>query len=272
MNLLFCIDRNFIPLLTNCIRSVIKSGTRDHYQVYILHSDLEEADCERIRADVGEQAECHFVFVDQEIFSGFPETKRYPAQIYYRLAAPLLLPETLDRILYLDVDTVIINPLDGLYDMDFEGNYFLACTHTRKFLTDFNRIRLGVRQEVPYVNTGVMVYNLAALREAVRLEDIRDFADRKMRMFLLPDQDILTALYGEKVKLVDTMRYNLSDRILAFNNADPRKEKVDLDWVRANGVVIHYCGKNKPWKPTYNGILDTFYKESCVVNDEFINQ
>lgn len=84
-----------------------------------------------------------------------------------------------------------------------------------------------------------------------------------MHTFILPDQDIITALYGEKVKLVDTMRYNLSDRILTFYNANPKNEKVDLEWVKSNAVVIHYCGKNKPWKDGYVGILDVFYKELC---------
>lgn len=263
MNLLFCINKNFVHLLISCIHSIIRSNAAMNYDAYVLHSDLEETDCERMKAELGNMVNFHYISVEPGMFAGFPETKRYPAQIYYRLAAPLLLPKELDRILYLDVDTVIINPLDELYHMDFNGNYFLACTHTKKFLTDMNKIRLGVHKDVPYVNTGVMLYNLSALRENVRLEDIRDFASRKMHSFMLPDQDILTALYGEKVKLIDTMRYNLSDRILAFYNADPRNEKLDLDWVRKNSVVIHYCGKNKPWGQHYNGILDVFYQENC---------
>lgn len=261
MNLLFCINRKFVPLLINCVGSVIASGTVQTYQLYILHSDLEEADRWQIRNGVGERAQCHFISVDGELFAGFPETKRYPAQIYYRLAAPLLLPRELDRILYLDVDTLVINPLDELYNMSFDGKFFIACTHIRKFLTDVNKLRLGVRKDVPYVNTGVMMYDLAALRGNLRMEDIRDFAGRRMQTLILPDQDILMAVYGDKVKLADTMRYNLSDRILAQYNADPRNEKLDLDWVRAHAVVIHYCGNNKPWKANYNGVLDVFYTE-----------
>ena len=89
-----------------------------------------------------------------------------------------------------------------------------------------------------------------------------DFAALTGRILLiLPDQDILTALYGDKVKLADTMRFNLSDRILAFYNADRSHDKVDVDWVRRNSVVIHYCGKNKPWNPDYTGSLGVFYRE-----------
>ena len=73
--------------------------------------------------------------------------------------------------------------------------------------------------------------------------------------------DILTALYGSRVKLIDSQLYNLSDRILAFYNASPLHPHHSLEWVRQNTVIIHYCGRNKPWKPGYVGILDVFYRE-----------
>lgn len=260
MNLLFAINRGFVNLFASCIHSIVKNGGADQYDAYILHSDLKSADQDQVRQVAGEAVACHFVPVDPTLFDGFPETKRYPRQIYYRLAAPLLLPKDLERVLYLDVDTVVINPLGDLYHADLQENYFAACTHVRKFLTKVNQARLGVEEEVPYVNTGVLLMNLPALREKLRLSDIRDYANAKKHAFILPDQDILTALYGTKIKLVDTMRYNLSDRILDFYNADPRNEERDLDWVRENAVIIHYCGKNKPWKDSYAGELGVFYQ------------
>lgn len=166
MNLLFAINGGYIPTFLNCMRSVLLHGGASHYEVFILHSDLTPADEERVRAALPEVG-LHFVFVDPAMFDGFPESKRYPRQIYYRIAAPLL----------------------------------------------------------------------------------------------LPDQDILTALYGDRVHLLDSMVYNLSDRIFALHNAELRNAPVDLDWVRAHTVIIHYCGRLKPWKPHYVGVLDVFYHE-----------
>ena len=113
MNLLFAINGGYIPTFLNCMRSVLLHGGASHYEVFILHSDLTPADEERVRAALPEVG-LHFVFVDPAMFDGFPESKRYPRQIYYRIAAPLLLPDTLERILYLDADTVIINPHDAV--------------------------------------------------------------------------------------------------------------------------------------------------------------
>lgn len=266
MNLLFAINHNFTGLLCKTLFSIAKNGGAEHYEAYILHSDLTENDRNTIENTAPELLSCHFIPVDESIFQGFPESERYPKQIYYRLAAPLLLPETLDKILYLDVDLVVINSLQELYHSDFEGNYYIACSHTDEFLTKFNQLRLGVEDGVPYINTGVMMMNLPLLRRHLDIDKIRTAAQKKMHSFLLPDQDLLTLMHGEHIKLVDTMRYNLSDRLLTFHNMDPRNEKLDLDWVRKNAVIIHYFGKNKPWKEHYKGILDVLYHENTDIN------
>lgn len=262
MNLLFAINKKFTELLCGCIRSIVKNGGAEHYDAYILHSDLDEEDKARINAKTGESVICRFIEVDEAIFEGFPERNRYPKQIYYRLASPLLLPQDLDRILYLDVDLIVINSLNELYNMDFEGNYYIACSHVKEFLTRVNQVRLGVGDNVPYINTGVMMMNLPLLRSNLTIEQIRSTAQKKMHSFMLPDQDLLTVMHGEHIKLIDPLRYNLSDRSLNLYNANPQNEPIDLQWVRENGVIIHYYGKNKPWNDNYNGVLDVFYKEN----------
>ena len=76
--------------------------------------------------------------------------------------------------------------------------------------------------------------------------------------------DTAIAEKADGIQVRDKFRiriYNLSDRILALHNAQLLAEPVDLDWVRAHTVIIHYCGRLKPWKPHYVGVLDVFYHE-----------
>lgn len=266
MNLLFAINRNFTDLLCNCIRSIVKNGGADHYDAYVLHSDLQDDNKIRIDQAAGKKVTFHYITVDESMFEGFPESNRYPKQIYYRLAAPLLLPRELERVLYLDVDLVVINSLEELYHTDFGGNYYVACSHVKELLTKFNQMRLGVENDVPYINTGMMLLNLEELRKIVTMRQIQRTAQKKMHTFLLPDQDLLAVMHGKKIKLVDTMRFNLSDRMLNIHNVNPRNEKIDLHWVRKNTVIIHYYGKNKPWKDNYSGSLGALYFENCVMN------
>ena len=106
-----------------------------------------------------------------------------------------------------------------------------------------------------------MLLNLPKLRQQQTTEDVLAFISDKKNRLLLPDQDIITALYGKQIQLEDSYRYNLSDRILAMYNARHPGHIRTLDWVRQNTSIIHYCGKNKPWKPGYVGKLDIFYQE-----------
>ena len=260
MNLLFCIDRRVLGQLVVCLRSIAKNGGASHYRVYLMHSDLDEGIRENLGRDFPNM-EFRLLSVPRSMFNGFPVTDRYPKEIYYRLAAPLLLPHELDRILYLDADTLVLNPLRSLYDMDFEGNLFIASTHTREFLTKLNRVRLKSEKAVCYINSGVLLMNLPVLRMVLDLKEMGRYVRERKLPLLLPDQDILTALYGDRVKLVSAMRYNLSDRVLGLYNAEPGRRKRDLDWVRTHTAIVHYCGRNKPWKPEYSGTLGVFYDE-----------
>lgn len=263
-NLLFCVNQKALGQLSMCLRSLLRSGGYEHYDAYVLHSDLDETIRLALERGFGGRVTFHFQEVPETLFADFPETGRYPKQIYYRLAAPLILPKGLDRILYLDVDMVVINPLTELYEMDFECNYYIGCTHTREFLTKLNQARLQSEKAVAYINTGVLLMNLTALREVIRLEDISAYVREHEKALILPDQDILTALYGDRIKLVDSLRWNLSDRILAFYNGSHPKEKHDVDWVRENTSIVHYCGRNKPWNEGYTGSLGVFYRELIV--------
>lgn len=42
-------------------------------------------------------------------------------------------------------------------------------------------------------------------------------------------------------------------------------ERLTLDWVRQNTVVVHYLGKPKPWQKNYIGPLGVFYKEELAL-------
>ena len=104
--------------------------------------------------------------------------------------------------------------------------------------------------------------NLELLRREQTVKEVREYVEKRGKFFILPDQDVISALYGDRVKLIDTFIYNLSDRLIYMNNLSPiTNELIDMDWVRKNTVIIHYYGDNKPWKENYRGILDVFYNE-----------
>ena len=261
-NLLFCINSRYAELFKICLSSVAIHSGFDSMNASIIYSSLSDSEIAEIKKLENSRLKINFIRFDDSVLSSSPTTGRYPKEIYYRLFAPVLLPDDIDRILYLDVDLICINSLVELYNTDIFSVYYAACSHTRKILTKFNALRLGldIADECPYINTGVLLMNLTRLRKNFDSRKIFDFIEKKGSSFILPDQDIIMGIYGDRIRLVDTLKYNLSDRILTLNNMTGGRRRLTLRDVAQNTSIIHYCGRSKPWKKSYNGRLGVFFE------------
>lgn len=96
------------------------------------------------------------------------------------------LPTLPERLLYLDTDTVALADITPLYTFDLAGREFAAA---RDFLGKFF---IHPR----YMNAGVMLFSLPALRESDLLTKARALCCRKKLPF--PDQDVLNRLARRK--------------------------------------------------------------------------
>ena len=261
MNILLTINKKYVKLVNILLNSIQLSNKDTKFDVYILHRELDIEDKKIIESGLDlNKFNIKMIKIDEEEVKNFPQyQKRYPKEIYFRLFATKYLPENIDKILYLDSDTLVINKLDELYNMDFEGNFYIATTHVKKILRKINEVRLRIDDDVPYINTGVLLINLKELRKIDVQKEVCEFVENNSKKLMLPDQDIITALYGNKIKIVDALRYNLGDRDLNLYNLNHIKNPIGLKWVKENTVIIHYYGRNKPWNKNYRGKLGVFY-------------
>lgn len=261
MNILLTINKKYVKLVNILLNSIQLSNKDTKFDVYILHRELDIEDKNIIESGLDlNKFNIKMIKIDEEEVKNFPQYQnRYPKEIYFRLFATKYLPENIDKILYLDSDTLVINKLDELYNMDFEGNFYIATTHVKKILRKINEVRLRIDDDVPYINTGVLLINLKELRKIDVQKEVCEFVENNSKKLMLPDQDIITALYGNKIKIVDALRYNLGDRDLNLYNLNHIKNPIGLKWVKENTVIIHYYGRNKPWNKNYRGKLGVFY-------------
>ena len=82
MNLLFCINGGYISPLLDCLSSIVLHGGEAHYDAYLLSSDLSEDARQTLMQQAPDAVTLHFIAVPRELFDGFPETERYPQEIY----------------------------------------------------------------------------------------------------------------------------------------------------------------------------------------------
>ena len=259
INILVTLDENYVPYLNIMLSSMLQSNSDCFFDVYLLHSAIGEDKVLKTKEILRESGNLIMVKAKDIGLGNAPTTSRYPEEIYYRIFAAKYLPDTVDKVLYLDPDIIVNGSLRPLYNMPLDEYYFAAASHTGPFLRKFNEIRLDMDEESPYINSGVMLMNLKRLREEQNYEDVFDFIEKRKSFLMLPDQDIISSLYGSKIFALDTFRYNMTERL--YLQHAPFEKDLDIDWVRKNSVIIHYCGRNKPWKPNYRGQLDIFYNE-----------
>lgn len=262
MNLLITIDKNYLSQVKTMLHSVRWANPGVELQVYLLHSSLSPAHCRELKNFLlGQDIQLHAIEIGDQELDNAPVTNRYPKEMYYRIFAARYLPSNIDRVLYLDPDLIVINSLEQLYQTPMEGYYFAAATHVKAFFRKINQLRLEEYEDGPYINSGVMLMNLTLLRKKQDFFTVIQFLEKHQTGLLLPDQDLLSGLYGPHILLLDEYRYNMTERLFFFR---PEAEAFwDLDWVRKNSAIIHYCGRNKPWKKNYIGKLDIFYREAA---------
>ncbi|WP_407657538.1 glycosyltransferase family 8 protein [Jeotgalibaca ciconiae] len=261
ISLLFSIDDRFTSQLKTTLYSIVENNPDCSFDVYVLQKNKLE-DTEKLKKFCSQlQIIYHPIIIGEEIFKEAPVSERYPETIYYRLLAHEYLPESLDKILYVDADILCINQVEHLFSMDMNDYLYAASSHFQliKVNTAINKVRLKSYDSEAYFNSGVLLMNLTKIRKEVKRDDIFQFISENRFTLILPDQDVLNALYGSRILLIPDQIYNYDTRYHPIYEVIS-KGKWDLDWTLDHTVFLHFCGKDKPWQDNYRGRFAALYK------------
>lgn len=263
INILVALNANYLYPLKVMLNSLFVNNPEEKFTVFMMHSKLTKEECSDVKAFVvHEHHRLVAVYVDPDIFHHAAVFRHFSSEMYYRLIAYRYLPETVDRVLYLDPDIIVLNSVANFYHRPFDNAFFIACEHeySAKVAGPFNKIRLKIPKAKGYFNTGVLLMNIERLKKIDPMQETVSFI-RKHRHLLLPDQDIFNALYWDKIIPVPGVYYNYDARYYELSKLLPtNKSAASLQWIRTHTVFIHYCGKQKPWQKTYKGDLGVFFR------------
>ena len=260
ITLLFTLDANYLPQLHVLLTSIRLNNPGETFRIFLMHRGLTQSELLQAARRCDAYGWTFVpVRVEEALFAEAPTTAQYPQKMYYRMLAAQLLPPTLSRVIYLDPDTLVINPLRPLWETDLDGRLFAACAHTGKteIVSSVNRVRLNVTHD--YFNSGVLLMDLTACRREIRPEALFAFVREHASTLLLPDQDLLNSLYGSRVLPLEDVIWNYDARdYLGYQLVSGGR--VDLDWIMAHTAILHFCGRAKPWRPDYRYRFGVLYK------------
>lgn len=260
MDILVTLNANYMHPLKVMLKSMFLNNEEESFHIYVMHSSLTSEEQSELRDFVNHEGhELTAVSVPKDSFKDAPVVKHYSKEMYYRLLAFKHLPEHLDKILYLDPDILVINEIRSLYDTDISNYLFAAAEHERASIKEVNKWRLMPYEIDGYYNSGVMLMNLRLQREQIDEAEIYKFVRKNKMKLILPDQDIMNALYGKRILPLDEIRCNYDPRFYLYHKLKSNG-LYDMDYIIHHTSIIHFCGKKKPWHSNYSGRFHSLYK------------
>lgn len=177
-----------------------------------------------------------------------------------RLYMGTALPETLSRAIYLDADTLVLEDLSRLYDVDLCGKTVGAVINevsprrSVRIDTVVRRSDLGAKPP-GFFNSGVLVVDLKQWRAQEITQQAISLCERHANEFHGIDQEILNLIFaGHWTRLPSKWNRLLSGDASRNNSYDCVRR-----WASGGGI-LHYVGPIKPWHHgfTNRALLDVY--------------
>lgn len=271
-------DQAVIPVVLSCnnqylkytsvlLESILKNASAQYrYCVYIMHTDITKENIKIIEEQLGgvsnNNFEVQFIDVNRRMcgIKNLFVDRHLSIETYYRFLALDIFPK-LDKILYLDCDTVVNDDIAKLYKTDI-GNYSLGAVRDVDIISLYsndcdadpevrnnidNNIKLNNYKD--YFQAGVLILNLKKIRSCYKSSDIFEIATAKQWKF--QDQDVLNHLFKEDVYYLPlkwNTLYECFNRLERVQNYTCKEMADEYKGAKMNPALIHYAGTPKPWE------------------------
>lgn len=237
------------------ITSAMKNANKNtHYDFYIMHpSEFSSENKNKILSLQKKYKQCSIELIDMgKEYSNANDVGHITTPAYYRLSLSSLLPN-LDKIIWLDGDTIILKDLQSMFDLDVEDYYYSGFLddHAEKLNT------FGVECE-RYICSGVMLVNLKKLRLDDMVLKFKNFIEENNDKLVQHDQTVINYVCRGKLgklppKFGMFNLYGTAKECRAYSDKLDFEDKYTPEELEKsfNELVIIHCVM-KPWRnPNY---------------------
>ena len=265
-------DDNYAMPLAVAVASVCQRLDPNHrIRLFLLARELSDANLRRLEDTFrGNPIDLRIIEPDVGMIADLSVSHHISHAAYYRLLAGELLPQEIDKAIYLDCDVLVCDDLLDLWRQPLADNYCLAtvdiacpyidarlgCQNFRRanpYMASLQPVRnyleLGLDGRSEYFNSGVMVLNLDRWRrENIAHRLLKTLRDHRRHVWCW-DQYALNVLFHKNWGRFDP-RWNQGAHVYEY--PDARRVPIDVqEWqtMKNNPSVIHFTTEFKPWHP-----------------------
>lgn len=187
---------------------------------------------------------------------------------YLRLLAGRLLPDSIDRVIYLDSDVLVQDDLTQLWEMELGNNYCLAVPDIACPNVDFRQAgfnyknaspylaalspisnwkELGIDPSSPYFNSGVMVMNIKRMRDEQIEKRLLGCLRENQKFVWCWDQYALNVVFAGQWQTLPA-RWNQGASYFEFpSESNSPIDSQEFLEAKENPAIIHFTTEWKPW-------------------------
>jgi lipopolysaccharide biosynthesis glycosyltransferase len=251
VNVFLCIGSNYWPHAAVVLSSLARYSS--NVDVWLFYETLSWRWQRKIRnLLVHSGSTVTFVPFDITIIRGLKECGHLGLSAYYRLFVPDLLPEHLQRIVYLDADLIVRRSIEELYFQPLDDAVVGAVSGPAAECYVRDAARLGLPSGSEYFNSGVLVINLRRWRQlGIRDQSLQFMQDHPDKV-VYADQDLLNATLYLRYKSLPPM-WNVTLELFRSlpSSRGPDHSEGDLDLPVVEPAIVHFNGQYKPWHLRY---------------------
>ena len=247
-------DNHYAILLGALIKSIeVNHKTPEKIDLYVIDDGISESSKKKLIATANPAVTTLYFFKTANVIP--PNVKipvdksAFPITTYLRLFAPYIIPKETKKMLYLDVDMLLIEDISKLWHINLGDKLFAAVPDLAKiFASEWGGVpnykELGFAPDTPYFNAGMLLLDPIKWREGDLSNKIIQTIFDNIASASLPDQYGLNVALANQWVILD-QRWNT---FAVLEIPDP--------W------LIHYLDI-KPIFKSYNcnpAYKDEFYK------------
>jgi lipopolysaccharide biosynthesis glycosyltransferase len=244
LRLLFCCDPGYFQPLAAALASLLASNTGRPLEIHLATGRADPAQEARLAGWLAGRPGVRFHLHRFDWGARRWHTSFHITQAaYLRLFAAEFLDPGIERILYLDADLLVLDDLGPLWETEL-GAYAAAAVPDPYGLG--RREALGLAADAPYVNSGVLLMNLALWRREDLTRRLCGYVESMGDRLLFHDQDALNAVLAGRILPLD-YRWNLQARMLRPRGRRATTDPGALARAARAPAILHYTSARKPW-------------------------
>lgn len=247
IDVVFSIDAGYIQHFCVALTSLLENNLQSVGRIFLITNIVDKALLQDTLSFILSKykKEVTLLAIDDIITKKFKVDSYVSQAAYYRLFLSEILPDGIDKILYLDSDIVVTKNLDSLFELEFESgkydngkdqkDYYLYAVSELSW-QEVDRLQGIGLSGTKYFNSGVLLVNLKKWRAENISKALISIALSYKDKLTFWDQDVLNIAFENDWGELEN-KYN-----------SVNVERLDKKIYERDYSIIHYTGGSKPWR------------------------